>query len=82
MWDYRPARRQIVGEIDRLEEMDVYLSIRELRAFLNGAGDLHAAKLLSGHYLLEPWIRVRVDADGEWIVAYGIEVTRDEDDGA
>jgi len=82
VWNDRPARRQIVGEIDRLEEMDVCLSVRELREFLSGAGELHAAKLLSGHYLLEPWIRVRVDSDGDWIVAYGIEVTRDEEDGA
>lgn len=76
----RPARRQIVGEIDRLEEMDVCLSVRELREVMNAAGELHVAKLLSGVYLLEPWIRIRVDADGEWIVAYGIEVTREEKD--
>lgn len=82
MWNDRPSRRQIVGEIDKLEEMDVSLSIRELREFLNGAGELHAAKLLSGHYVLEPWIRVRLDADGDLMVAYGIEVTQDDEDGA
>lgn len=80
MWDYRPSQRQIVGELDRLEEMDVFLSVRELREFLSGAGDLHAAKLLSGYYLLEPWIRLRQDQDGDWQMAYGIEVTRDDDE--
>ena len=82
MWNDRPARRPIVGELDRLEEMDVYLTVRELREFLSGTGDLHSAKLLSGQYLLEPWFRARLDADGEWMTAYGIEVTREEEDGA
>jgi len=53
-----------------------------LREFLKPGGEPHVSRLLSGHYLLEPWLRVRVDADGEWIVAYGIEVSRDGKDGA
>ena len=77
----RPSQHPIVGELDRLEEMDVCLSVRELRDVMSAAGDLHVATLLNGHHLLEPWIRVRVDADGEWIVAYGIEVTPDNEDG-
>jgi len=80
VWNNRPARRPIVGELDRLEEMDVCLSPRELRECLSSTGELHTAKLLSGQYLLEPWFRWRVDADGEWITAHGIEVTRDEGD--
>lgn len=82
MWNDRPARNQIVGEIDRLEEMDVCLSVPELRDLLSTTGELHVAKLLSGHYVLEPWIRVRVDSDGDWVMAWGIEVTVDQEDGA
>lgn len=82
MWNDRPAKSQIVGELDKLEEMDVALSVRELRDVMSHAGELHVAKLLSGHYVLEPWVRMRLDSDGEWNVAYGIEVTRDEEDGA
>ena len=80
MFDNRPS--QIVGELDRLEEMDVRLSVRELREVMSRAGEQHVAKLVSGHYVLEPWIRLRLDSDGDWQVAWGIEVTRDEDDGA
>lgn len=82
MWNDRPARGQIVGELDALEEMDVCLSVRELRDVMSKAGELHVARLLSGKFVLEPWFRVRVDSDGQWITAYGIEVTPDEDDGA
>lgn len=82
MWNDCPAKTQIVGVIDSLEEMDVCLSMPELREVMRAAGELHVAKLLSGHHLLEPWMRVRVDSDGEWITAFGIEVTSIEEDGA
>lgn len=82
MWNDRPARRPIVGEIDRLEEMDVSLSVPELRSLLSVTGEPHVAKLFSGQYTLEPWLRARLDADGDWYIGWGIEVMPDEDDGA
>lgn len=83
MRDDRPARSQIVGELDRLEEMDVCLSVPELRVILSDSDARHVASLLSGQYVLEPWIRVRIDSDGDLHLAWGIEVLPDEsDDGA
>ncbi len=83
MWNDRPARRPIVGDVGHLEEMDICLSVPELRDILARMGKPHVAKLLSGRYLLEPWLRVRVDVDGDWNCGWGIEVTNDdEDDGA
>lgn len=81
MWNDRPARRPIVGDLDKLEEMDVCLSVPELRDMLSTTDAVHLARLLSGQYLIEPWLRVRVDSDGDWICAWGIEVMPDADDG-
>lgn len=78
MWNDRPARRPVVGEIDRLEEMDVCLSLREYREFFGSAHSRRSTQLLSGTFVLEPWVRIRMSDD--WMVTAGIEVTRDEDD--
>ncbi len=85
MWNDRPARRQIVT-MGNIEEMDVCLSLREYREFFGNERSRRATQprrstaLLSGTFVLEPWIRVRMSDD--WMVTAGIEVTRDEEDGA
>lgn len=63
-----------------LEEMDVCLSLREFREFFGQEQSRRATQLLSGTYVLEPWVRVRMGDD--WMVTAGIEVTKDEEDGA
>jgi len=63
-----------------IEEMDVCLSLREYREFFGSDASRRATQLLSGTFVLEPWVRVRMGDD--WMVTAGIEVTRDEDDGA
>jgi hypothetical protein len=80
VWNDRPAKRQIVGELNALEEMDVCLSLREFREFFGEAQSRRSTQLLSGTFVLEPWVRVRMGDD--WMVTAGIEVTRDEEDGA
>lgn len=80
MWNDRPAKRQIVGELNHLEEMDVCLSLLEFREFFGSEHSRRATQLLSGTFVLEPWVRVRMGDD--WMITAGIEVTRDEEDGA
>ncbi len=79
MWNDRPARRQVVV-MGNIEEMDVCLSLREYREFFGSEQSRRAVQLLSGTFVLEPWIRIRMGDD--WMITAGIEVTRDEDDGA
>ena len=78
MWNDRPARRQVVM-MGNIEEMDVCLSLREFREFFGAEHSRRSTQLLSGTYVLEPWVRVRMGDD--WMVTAGIEVTRDEEDG-
>ena len=59
-----------------IEEMDVCLSLREYREFFGNDSGRRATQLLSGTYVLEPWVRVRMSDD--WEVTAGIEVTLDE----
>ena len=67
----RPTKRPLVGEIGKLEEMDVCLSMR-------ASEDMdHTRRLLSGDYSLEPWVRVRMGDD--WMLTAGIEVLREDD---
>lgn len=63
-----------------IEEMDVCLSLREYREFFGSAESRASTQLLSGSFVLEPWVRIRMGAD--WMMTAGIEVTRDEEDGA
>lgn len=79
MWNDRAARKAIV-EMGNIEEMDVCLSLREYREFFGQAQSRRSTQLLSGTFVLEPWVRVRMGAD--WMITAGIEVTRDEEDGA
>ena len=79
MWNDRPARRPVVT-MGNIEEMDVCLSLREFREFFGTDQARRSTALLSGTFVLEPWVRIRVGVD--WMVTAGIEVTRDEDDGA
>lgn len=72
-----PARGQVVT-MGNIEEMDVQLSVHELREFFGAGQARHLTQLLGGPYILEPWIRVRMADD--WIVTTGIEVTREEDE--
>ena len=77
MWNDRPARQQVVV-MGNIEEMDVRLSFREFREFFGDDQDRRSTQLLSGAFVLEPWVRVRMGVD--WMVTAGIEVTREEDD--
>ena len=62
-----------------IEEMDVCLSLREFREFFGSDESRRSSQLLlSGTFVLEPWVRVRMGDD--WMVTAGIEVTRDEDE--
>lgn len=71
MWNDRLARRQLVV-MGNIEEMDVCLSPREFREFFGSAQSRAATQLLSGAFVLEPWVRVRMGAD--WMITAGIEV--------
>lgn len=73
----RPPKRPLVGEIGKLEEMDVCLSMREYRELLASEDLSHTRRLLSGDYSLEPWVRVRMGDD--WMLTAGIEVLREDD---
>lgn len=77
--DRRP-NMPVVGERDKLEEMDVHLSPREFREFFSHSDRAHVDRLLSGAYLLEPWVRVRMGE--KWVLTAGVEATRTTDDGA
>jgi len=79
VWNDRRAKGPVVV-MGNIEEMDICLSLREFREFFGDDHARHATQLLSGSFVLEPWVRVRVGDD--WMVTAGIEVTRDEDDGA
>lgn len=77
MWNDRPAKQPVDVHGD-ITEMDVQLSVRELRSLLDHDS---ADSLLSGRYLLEPWVRVTEGA--EWTIRTGIAVTPENDeDGA
>lgn len=79
MWDDRPASKQVVT-MGNIEEMDVRLSLREYREFFGSDRARRSTQLLSGTFVLEPWVRVRMGPD--WMITAGIEVTRDTEDGA
>jgi hypothetical protein len=81
VWNDRPARRPVVGDLNHYEEMDVCLSLREYREFFdsfNSEDTQRSLVLLSGDFVLEPWVRIRMADD--WFLTAGIEVTRDEED--
>lgn len=73
MWNDRPAKHP-VDVNGNIEEMDVQLSVRELRAVLHPET---AESLLSGRFVIEPWIRITDGADLE--IAAGVDVSPDED---
>lgn len=60
-----------------VEEMDVDLEPIEIRAVLKPE---EAARLLTGRFVLEPW--VRVDKGADWEVSMGIEAKPVTEDGA
>jgi hypothetical protein len=79
MWNDRRAKRPVV-EMGNIEEMDVCLSLREFREFFGDDASRRSTQLLSGTFVLEPWVRVRMGED--WMITAGIEVTRDQEGGA
>lgn len=71
--DRKPNTQVSIDEDQKAEEMDVYLSRREVMALT----DVDVSKCFD----VEPWLRVR-DCDGELRVSYGVTMITVEEDGA